>query len=117
MLARPSLVEHASDASRALVTVIEHLPRLDTEGRGLTTREIVQLLYPQKISEAERSTDGFDALRDALEAWAPPKPGQPPSIVAVGKRLRSSVGRVIGGKRICRDENTRDRGVMRWVVR
>lgn len=116
MLARPNLEDHSSDASRALVTVLEMLPRLDPLGTGLTTREIVQFLYPEKRSEAERSTDGFDALRDALEAWAPPKPGQPPSLVVLGKRFRQNIGRVIGGKRLVRVEaGGREGRVMRWV--
>lgn len=115
--ARPNLDEHASDAARALVTVLEYLSRLDSLRRGMTTREIVQYLYPEKRSEAERSTDGYDALRDALEAWAPPKPGQPPSLVVLGKRFRQNVGRVIGGRRLTRIESEgREGRVMRWLV-
>lgn len=117
MGARPSLDTHASDSARALALVIEHLPRLDPMGRGLTARELVKLLYPEKMSEAERSTDGFDALRDAIEAWTNPRPGQPPSLQLLGKRLRSSMGRPLGGKRIVRVEGFgRDGKVARWAV-
>lgn len=115
MKARPSLERHASDASRALITVLEHLPRLDKRGAGLSTRDLVRLLYPSRMSDEERSTDGFDALRDALEAWAPPKPGQPPSLQLLGKRLRSSIGRTIGGKRLVRLPEE-GRNPVRWVV-
>jgi hypothetical protein len=117
MLSRPSLDEHAGDASRALVAVLDMLPRLDPMRRGLTTREIVHLLYGDKKTEAERSTDGFDAMRDALEAWSPPRPGQPPSLQVLGKRFRSHVGRVISGKRLLRHQtNGHEGGVARWLV-
>ncbi len=117
MLSRPSVEQHASDATRALAIVCELLPRLDRSGRGLTTREIVHLLYPEKISDAERSTDGWDDLRDAIDAWTLPKPGQKPSLQILGKRLRSNVGRFVGGKRIVR-EQADDRGkTVRWAVR
>lgn len=115
MAARPNLEQHASDSSRALLTVLRMLPRLDPKGSGMTTREIVQRLYPSKMSDAERSTDGFDDLRDALEAWAPPKPGQPPSLQILGKRMRTSVGRCIGGKRLIRLPEE-GRNAVRWVV-
>lgn len=114
MLARPSIEQHASDASRALVTVLEMLPRL-SGGRGMTAREIIHVLYPAKVSEAERSTDGYDSLRDAIEAWTLPKPGQPPSLQVLGKRLRSNVGRCIGGRRIVRLPED-GRTPVRWVV-
>ena len=117
MLARPSVEQHASDATRALSVVLELLPRLDRQGRGLSTREIVHLLYPEKISDAERSTDGWDDLRDAIDAWTSPKPGQKPSLQLLGKRLRSNVGRFVGGKRIVREQDS-DRGkTVRWAVR
>lgn len=116
MLARPSVEQHASDASRALPTVIAHLPRLDPRGRGVTVRELVGLLYPSKVSEAERSTDGFDDLRDALEAWAPPKPGQPPSLQTLGLRFRSNIGRLSGGKKIVRVGEAAGKGAARWAV-
>lgn len=114
MLARPNLEQHASDASRALPTILEMLPRLDVKGRGLSTREIVQRLYP-KMTDEERSTDGFDSLRDAIEAWTLPKPGQPPALHVLGKRLRASVGRCIGGKRLIRMPEE-GRQPVRWVV-
>lgn len=117
MLSRPSVEQHASDATRALAVIIELLPKLDREGRGLTVREIVHLLYPDKISDAERSTDGWDDLRDAIDAWTSPKPGQKPSLQLLGKRLRSSVGRFVGGKRIMQ-ERLQDRAkTVRWLVR
>ncbi|HXG69939.1 MAG TPA: hypothetical protein VNJ04_04920 [Gemmatimonadaceae bacterium] len=115
MLARPSIEQHASDSSRALVTVLDMLPRL-CPGRGLTTREIVHLLYPAKTADAERTLDGFDDLRDAIEAWTLPKPGQPPSLQLLGKRLRSNVGRCIGGRRLVRDQANDARQTVRWRV-
>lgn len=115
MAARPSLERHASDASRALITVLEQLPRLDAKSKGLSTRDLVRLLYPSRTSDEERASDGFDGLRDALEAWAPPKPGQPPSLQLLGKKLRSNVGRCISGKRLVRLPEEGRQGV-RWVV-
>lgn len=117
MLSRPSVEQHASDASRALAVVIERLPRLDVRGNGLTTREIVHLLYPEKTSDAERSTDGWDDLRDALDAWTLPKPGQKPSLQLLGKRLRSNVGRFVGGRRLVREQAQDRAGTVRWAVR
>lgn len=117
MKARPNVAEHASDASRALMTVLKMLPTLDKEGVGLTTREIVQRLYPERTAESVRSEDGFDDLRDALEAWAPPKPGQPPSLQALGKRLRANMGRYIDGRRLDRDQAKDRHGTVRWCAR
>lgn len=117
MLARPSVEQHASDATRALAVVLEMLPRLDRAGRGLTTRELVHILYPDKVSDAERSTDGWDDLRDALDAWTSPKPGQKPSLQLLGKRLRSNVGRYVGGRRLIREQAQDRAGTVRWIVR
>lgn len=102
MLARPKAEQHASDATRALPTVIAHLSRLDPMGRGLTARELVHLLYPEKVSDGERSTDGYDDMRDAIEAWTQPKPGQTPSLQALGLHLRKNAGKFIAGKRLVR---------------
>ncbi len=117
MGSRPSVEQHASDSSRALAVVLEMLPKLDASGRGLTVREIVHVLYPDRVSDAERSTDGWDDLRDALEAWTQPKPGQRPSLQLLGKRLRSNVGRYVGGKRIVREQAQDARATVRWLVR
>lgn len=116
MLARPRLEQHTSDATRALGLVLEHLPRLDPDGRGLTCREIVHLLYPEKTSEAERSTDGFDDLRDALEAWTDPPPGKPPSLQALGRCMRRHMGKNIGGRKLSRVSGGDSRAV-KWGVR
>lgn len=102
MAARPSVEQHATEASRALPAVLAHLPLLDAGRGGLTSREIIQALYPEKTSDDQRSLDGFDDLRDALEAWTSPKPGQAPSLQLLGKRLQANVGRVIGGRRLMR---------------
>ncbi len=116
MRSRPTLADHAGDVSRALIAVLDLLPRLDPEGRGLTTREIVQKLYPDNKAP-ERNADGLDDLRDALEAWAPPRPGQPPSAQIVGKRLRANVGRCINSRRLVREQAKDRHGTVRWVSR
>jgi hypothetical protein len=115
MLARPQLERHASEATRALPTVLAHLPRLDPKGRGLTVRELVHLLYPTKVSDAERSHDGFDDLRDAIEAWTDPRPGQPPSLQSLGLRLRQHAGKYVSGRKIERVGGDASRAA-RWRV-
>ncbi len=116
MLARPNIEQHATDASRALPTVLAHLPILDAGSGGLTCREIIQKLYPEKMAGEERSRDGFDDLRDALEAWTNPKPGQAPSLQVLGKRMQAHVGRFVGGRRLDRVGGGGSTAV-RWGVR
>jgi hypothetical protein len=115
MLARPTVEQHATDASRALPTVLAHLPRLDASKNGLTCREIIHLLYPAKMSDEQRSTDGYDDLRDAIEAWTSPKPGQQPSLQILGKRMQSNVGRMVNGRRLTRVGGGGDKAV-KWGV-
>lgn len=134
MLSRPSVEQHASDASRALAVVLELLPKLEARSleskrqlclrtgvplvpsRGLTTREIIHELYPENMTDGERNGDGWEDLRDAIEAWTSPKPGQKPSLQALGLRLRSSLGRYVGGKRLIREQATDRKKTVRWLV-
>lgn len=92
LAARPRTEQHASEATRALPTILEHVARIDA-GRGLTARELVSMLYPEHASEAERAADGHDALRDALEAVIRTRPGSRPAPVDVDRALRARAGK------------------------
>lgn len=118
MLARPSAEQHTSPTTQALGTVLAMLPLLDPAATGLTCREIVAILYPPKGSDrTEKATldDGFDALRDAFEAWTAPKAGQPPSLLSLAKRFQANVGRVVKGHKLQRIGGGGSRSV-RWGV-
>lgn len=96
---------------RALTAILLALPQMDP--KGMTTRQIVHLLYPGgRPPGREAPPDGFEAVREAVEVLAPPRSGGVPATSTLGYRLRHYRGRIVDGKRLVAD--TAHAGVMRW---
>lgn len=108
MMTRPSLSAVLTDHTAALAIVLRELPRLAED--GLTVRELVHRLYAHRDSDA--GPDGWDDLRDALEVWAPTRPGSQPDPTKLGRALRAHSGRVLHGRKLAATGATR--GVSRW---
>lgn len=119
MGARPRGEGAVTEDMRALSAIVDLLPRLDAAGHGLTTKEIIRLLYPSNISDDERSTDGFDDLREAIETLAPPRGHANPSSQFLGKRFQRYRARPINGRRLLpmNPEDTKANRAQRWAVR
>ncbi|HXX68437.1 MAG TPA: bifunctional DNA primase/polymerase, partial [Polyangiaceae bacterium] len=114
MLARPTHERDLDDEARAIATVLEFLPRLDANDTGLSSKTIVSSLYPIDRFRAEAPPDGFDDLREAIEALCPTKPGTAPDTVSLGNKFRSFKGRNVGGRKLVSVEG---RGhTVRWRV-
>ena len=108
MATRPSLSGQLTDSAAALAIVLRELPRL--AGDGITVRELVHRLYSNRDSDS--GPDGWDDLRDALEVWAPTRPGSLPDPKRLGKELRSHSGRILRGRKLA--GQSAHGGVVRW---
>lgn len=111
MLARPSRETAISDDLSAHVVILRELRRLTPT--GATVAELLKLLYP--APRPDEPPDGWDELREALEVWAPGRPGAPPDPRALGRRFRSSKGRILTGHRL--EAAPGHAGVVRWLSR
>lgn len=98
---------------RALLSILAHWPRLAPE--GITAKAAIESLYPLERLRGEAPPDGFDELREALEALVPTPMGKAPSVVRFGNAIRRFRGRRIGGAFL---EGVPNRtGVTVWTVR
>lgn len=87
-------------------------------GEWVTLRSAVTTLYPPERLSPPRDApplapDRLDALREALEYLAPPRPRQAPGLPALGRALARLVGRVVQGRRLA---SRSTQGTMRWAV-
>jgi len=117
---RPSTGASGDDPDTAALRVI--LPAWERLGgaAGMGTAEALRLLYPGgRRPGTEGPPDGYDDLRDALEAlcggrrggvWAVPSPE------ALRYKLRSLKGRWLSGKRLVNRGDARGKEPVRWCV-
>lgn len=108
----------------ALRTFLHELPRLASDDQlpgvtgpapGLTARAIVSALYPpDRLRGHDVAPDGWDDLREAIEAVVPTRAGQAPRPVSLGARLRRWKGRVVGGRKLGAKQSRT--GVQEWQV-
>ena len=96
MLSRPTRENNISDETSAHIVILRELFRLSPD--GLTAADIIRHLYPAPGNDAP--PDGWNNLREAIEVWAPTRPGQTPDHRALGRRLRAAKGRILNGWRI-----------------
>lgn len=97
----------------ALRAILSGLPRLCPT--GATARTIVATLYPpDRRASQPQPPDGFDDLREALEALTAPKPGQAPEPRRLSYALRRFKGRIVAGRKL--DSFDSHGGMQRWVV-
>jgi hypothetical protein len=103
MGARPAATGEEEPEKAALAVILAGLERLDAGGAGMSTKGIVEALYTRDRLRGEAPPDGFGDLREALEALAPARPGQPPPTKALGERLAFlGRGRVVSGRKLVR---------------
>ena len=115
MQTRPATTGEEDTEKRTLTAIIEGLTRLDSEGRGLTAKTMLDVLYTVDRLRGAAPPDGYDALREAIDALTSTPPGKAPSSHKLGNKLRAFRRRVIGGCLLdCSlDEHTK---VSRWRV-
>ena len=111
MLARPSRETNVNDDMTAHVVILRELHRLAPG--GLTAAEIVRTLYP--APRHDEPPDGWNDMREALEVWAPTRPGSPPDHQVLGRRLRGAKGRILNGARI--EGAPGHAGATKWLAR
>lgn len=99
MLARPRGEAAMTDEMGALGTFLRELPRLSDH--PLTSRGIVDALWPAGGRDPDQGPDGWEDMRAAIELLAPQRTAhvtQAQRANALGKHLRKSLARVIRGK-------------------
>ncbi len=115
MATRPAMTGEEEPEKVSLSLILAGLSRLDPDGVGMTTRSIVELLYPKDRLRGEAARDGYEDMREAIEALAPTRSGQPPSTKTLGEKLRGlGKGRVIAGRKL--DGVRGHGGAPRWRV-
>jgi putative DNA primase/helicase len=120
-LVMESEIEQPED--NALRVILRDLPRLDEQARGITTRSILDRLYPEERMRGPVPPDGFEPLREAIEALAPPpRTGGRPDSNALGKAFAAVLEKNAGGRRLVhpRRADGEDKGARGsaalWVV-
>jgi hypothetical protein len=112
MRTRPAATGEEDGDKRALVVLVDGLARLDPTGQGLTAKSIVDALYSHR--DRGSPPDGFDDLREAIDALTSPIGGKPPSTNKLGYALRRFRRRVVGSRMLdcIADRNS----ISRWSV-
>jgi hypothetical protein len=105
----------AADDKDKLHTILNGLERLQGTEAGLTTRTVIESLWPNSQRHEDKAPDAFDDLRAAIiEVCATPR-GQAPTTAALGAQLRRFRGRPAGGRKLVAsrdsDNNTKWRVV------
>lgn len=113
MRTRPTIAGEDDSDTAALRRIVELWPMIAPE--GATVRTVVSSLYPTLMRGEQRSPDGFDELRDALETLSPPRrPGDAPDTSRLGRALARYRRRVVGSKYL--DHVGSHAGIATWKV-
>lgn len=99
LAARPARDEGHDTEASAILALLGAVERLDVSGRGITARDIIGHLYPQR-ERGDHAPDGYDDARDAIEQLARAKPGTKPTAPQLGYALRKQRDRILNGKRL-----------------
>lgn len=115
-LTREGLTASADVARSAARVLLDGWERLTARApEGLTVKSALAILYTAEQLRGHSPPDGYDDLREAIEALVPTLPGKAPSPIKLAGRIRSLRRRVMGGRMF---DGVEDRkGVVRWVVR
>ena len=95
--AQPPRERAALDDAGAVATLAALLPRLSPE--PMTVKAILSRLYPPPARD--EPPDGFDDLREAIEALSPTRGSVAPAAKSVAQRLSKYRGRWFGTRRLC----------------
>ena len=113
MLSRPREDGEHDPEKGALIALLGGLKRLDP-GTGLTAKGMIDALYTRDRMRGEAPPDGFDDMREAIEALVPVRPREAPNPTSLGYKLRAFRGRVVGARRL--DGRVGRAGSMIWRV-
>lgn len=114
--ARATASDDEDETTAAARVLLQHWGRLAPD--GITAAGAIAALYTPEHMRGEAAPDGFDDLREAIEALAPPKKGgRRPEPRALGYVLRKLRGRVLGGLRLDKGGELQRAGKASWVVR
>ncbi|WP_437590465.1 hypothetical protein [Sorangium sp. So ce1000] len=115
MRTRPTVEARSDPEKDAMRVILRDLPRLDTSGTGITAKTVIGCLYPiERLRGQDTRPDGYDEMRESIEALVPTKPSSAPDTRAFGRILAKFKGRVIGGVHL--QPKSADGGVMKWRV-
>ncbi|MEO6574654.1 MAG: hypothetical protein ABIP89_12495 [Polyangiaceae bacterium] len=111
--ARPN--EDAGDSGErgAIAAILAWWPKLDVDGKGLSVRTVIDVLYPKQRADPHEPPDGFDGLREAIEEFAPLHNGRPDP-KKLGNQLRRFKRRIVGGAFLVQVNDRK--GVAKWTV-
>ncbi len=114
MRTRPAALGEAEPEKSALIAILDGLARLDPTGVGQSARAITGALYTQERLRGLAPPDGFEGLRDAIDALVDNQAGRAPSPTKVGSALRRFRRRIVGNRML--DCAIDRKGVARWRV-
>ncbi len=118
-LCRPMIEGAQNPEKQAMGVVVRHWARLDPA--GLTIATALSALYPpdrirgRSADGSPLAPDGFEDLREAIEALSPRRQGQAPDANQLGRMFRKFRGSNVGGGAIDNVGDARG-GVARWGV-
>jgi hypothetical protein len=112
LAARPSEAEGHDPEAAALVAILDAFARLDPA--GMTTKNLVELLYSQERLRGQAPPDGYDEARQGIEALVPTRAGYAPDATRLGNALRRHRDRIVDGRRLVSKPGRA--GVVRWSV-
>jgi hypothetical protein len=116
LLRRPGEEGHENPEKAAMSVVLRGWSRLDPTGTGITLKGALAHLYtPERLRGETLPPDGFEDVREALEALVPPKPRQPPDVAQLGYVFRRYKRSNLDGRKLDVARASRD-GTQRWVV-
>jgi hypothetical protein len=106
-------VDRDADAVR---TLMDAIARLDSKGRGVASRDMIRVLYPDgRAPRDDAAPDGYDEARAAIESLCPPRrAGEAPTPTRLGQALSRARGRWIRGRRLVPVPG--HGGAMRWRI-
>ena len=116
---RPTQRGTTDPARAAHLTILEHWPRLDPTGEGLTIATVKKLLYPERFNaDPIPEAPYYGEVREALETLALHKSGRGIDPNLLGFRFRKMRDRWVEGARLELNEDNKARGgAARWRVR
>ena len=98
MQTRPAATGEDDAEKRALVAILDGLARLDPTGLGMTTKTIIDALYGAEQLRGHAPPDGYEAVRESIDALTSTAPGKAPSGHKLGTKLRMFRRRVVAGR-------------------
>lgn len=109
-------LDASADASKLAVRgLLEGWARLSRDlPDGMTTKAAIEVLYSADRLRGHEAPDGYDDLREAIEALVQTQPGKAPSPTKLGYRMRAVRRRLIGGRML--DGEPDRNGVVRWRI-